>query len=218
MEKNVVISFSSEKKYLNRLLNEIADYFNHTSVQSGFESRAELLQFLAAAKFKTDIYYIFLDISELDEATLKFLNTINSLSPNAIKLVTSESSQLLLAQKTFSNSNSFCFMNRPSSKDDFKIAFNSVTNTRLNRELILKFETKLNDNDLNAKKPFSEIAHDLKSPFTALLGISDILISDWNELSNDEKLELVKGIKLTSKNAYEMVEKLLSESNTSPKD
>lgn len=65
-----------------------------------------------------------------------------------------------------------------------------------------------NSNEIK-EELFSDIAHDLKSPFTALLGISEILISDWNELADEEKLDLIKGIKTTSEKTLLLLEKLL---------
>ena len=65
-----------------------------------------------------------------------------------------------------------------------------------------------NYSDLNEEQ-LSDIAHDLKSPFTALLGISEILISDWDELTDEEKLDLIKGLKATSENTLKLLEKLL---------
>ena len=58
------------------------------------------------------------------------------------------------------------------------------------------------------KEQLFDIIHDLKSPFTALLGISEILISDWDELTDEEKLELIKGLKTTSENTLQLLEKL----------
>ncbi len=62
-------------------------------------------------------------------------------------------------------------------------------------------------NEINKEQLF-DIVHDLKSPFTALLGISEILISDWDELSDEEKLELIKGLRTTSENTLQLLEKL----------
>ena len=65
-----------------------------------------------------------------------------------------------------------------------------------------------NYSNLNEEQ-LSNIAHDLKSPFTALLGISEILISDWDELTDEEKLDLIKGLKTTSENTLQLLEKYL---------
>ncbi len=68
---------------------------------------------------------------------------------------------------------------------------------------------ELSNSNKKSEDLFSDIAHDLKSPFTALLGISEILISDWDELTDEEKLDLIKGIKTTSENTLRLLEKLL---------
>ncbi len=64
-----------------------------------------------------------------------------------------------------------------------------------------------NSNNLSEEQ-LSDIVHDLKSPFTALLGISEILITDWDELTDEEKLDLIKGIKTTSEDTLLLLEKL----------
>ena len=66
----------------------------------------------------------------------------------------------------------------------------------------------LNNYSNLSEEQLSDIIHDLKSPFTALLGISEILISDWNELTDEEKLDLIRGLKTTSENTLKLLEKL----------
>lgn len=65
---------------------------------------------------------------------------------------------------------------------------------------------------LNASKDkfFSIIAHDLKSPFTALLGYTDILVNDFNELSSEEIQEFICSLHETSRNVFQLLEGLLS--------
>lgn len=61
-----------------------------------------------------------------------------------------------------------------------------------------------------AKDKFlSIIAHDLKSPFHALMGISEILTDNWEELSNQEKLQLINDIRNTSGNTFKLLDDLL---------
>ncbi len=64
---------------------------------------------------------------------------------------------------------------------------------------------------LNATKDklFSIIAHDLKNPFNALMGYSELMIAhmkDWNE---DKMLYFLNLLKDTSENAYSLLENLL---------
>lgn len=58
-------------------------------------------------------------------------------------------------------------------------------------------------------KFFSIIAHDLKNPFNALLGISEMLYLNQNEFDLTQIRELGKMINESSRNAYELLENLL---------
>ncbi|MGE5411520.1 MAG: sensor histidine kinase, partial [Clostridiales bacterium] len=64
---------------------------------------------------------------------------------------------------------------------------------------------------LNATKDkfFSIIAHDLKNPFNILFGLSDMLLEDFNQLSEDEKLMLINQIKNVSRSSFNLLENLL---------
>lgn len=82
--------------------------------------------------------------------------------------------------------------------------------------MILKYKTqkKANEllNELNESKDkfFSVIAHDLKNPFGALMNISELLKSDYNSLSDDERIELVKSLYESSKDINRMLNDLLT--------
>ena len=56
---------------------------------------------------------------------------------------------------------------------------------------------------------FSIIAHDLKSPFQPLLGLSDILYEEYADLSNEEITRFIKEINNILKNQYKLIENLL---------
>jgi len=64
---------------------------------------------------------------------------------------------------------------------------------------------------LNASKDrfFSIIAHDLRNPFTAVLGFSDILAKDAHKLSPEEIKEFSSGLYTQSKAIYDLLENLL---------
>ncbi len=56
---------------------------------------------------------------------------------------------------------------------------------------------------------FSIVAHDLKNPFNALINYSYILLTDYKELSDDEKIQFIKGIKDSSESTYKFLQNLL---------
>ncbi|MBU1099068.1 MAG: PAS domain-containing protein [Bacteroidetes bacterium] len=82
---------------------------------------------------------------------------------------------------------------------------------------LVQLNLKLEDSEealskLNASKDkfFSIIAHDLKSPFTALLGYTDILVQDFDELTNEEIQEFIGSLHETSRSVFQLLEGLLN--------
>ena len=69
---------------------------------------------------------------------------------------------------------------------------------------------------LNATKDkfFSIIAHDLKNPFHAITGFSDLLIRKFREMNDSKIEELINLIYITSESAYSLLENLLQWART----
>jgi len=82
-------------------------------------------------------------------------------------------------------------------------------------EILSKNEelSKLNNElkELNATKDkfFSIIAHDLRNPFNTILGLSDILISNFQDFDTEKIIRSISAIKEASKHAYELLQNLL---------
>lgn len=72
-----------------------------------------------------------------------------------------------------------------------------------------KWQRELIDELENKNKFFSIFSHDLKNPFLALLGFSEFLMTQFKELSDNEKLEYIESIYFSSRNIYELLENLL---------
>lgn len=80
-------------------------------------------------------------------------------------------------------------------------------------ENIQKLElSEKNLQKLNATKDkfFSIIAHDLKSPFSAILGFNNELELHYNEYNDDERLEMIEHVGEASKSTYSLLENLLT--------
>lgn len=81
---------------------------------------------------------------------------------------------------------------------------------RKNAEKELKiYAEKLKNLNSSKDKFFSIISHDLRSPFNALLGISEYTSQFFDELSKDELKESINSIHSSSKTVYELIQKLL---------
>lgn len=79
-------------------------------------------------------------------------------------------------------------------------------------EITLKIEEsekKLKEINAQKDKFFSIISHDLKSPFVALLGYTEIMVEDFEELSKEELKDFIGTIHKSSKNVYNLLENLL---------
>lgn len=75
-------------------------------------------------------------------------------------------------------------------------------------------KNKLEELNLNKDKFFSIISHDLKSPFNAILGFTDILYDDYFSYSDEERIGFIKNIKDAGNNAFELLQNLLDWSIT----
>ena len=79
---------------------------------------------------------------------------------------------------------------------------------KVNKQL-LESEIELKNINKAKDRLFSIIAHDLRSPFTGLIGFSDYLVEDIEELTSDEIKTYAKKINEASKNIYNLLENLL---------
>ncbi|MFH0736666.1 MAG: PAS domain-containing sensor histidine kinase [bacterium] len=80
-------------------------------------------------------------------------------------------------------------------------------------ELNLKLEDseeKLKELNASKDKFFSIIAHDLRSPFTTLIGYTEIIEEDFENFSREELKESIHTIYNTSKKIFSLLENLLS--------
>lgn len=92
------------------------------------------------------------------------------------------------------------------------------SNYQLNQELIERHQTEealkkseASLRELNATKDkfFNIIAHDLKNPFTCLLGSTELLNERLNQMSKDQIRELVQILNDSAKSGYEILQNLL---------
>lgn len=67
-------------------------------------------------------------------------------------------------------------------------------------------------NNLNATKDrlFSIISHDLRGPFNVILGFQNILVNEYPQCSEEERIDMVRKTYSTSQKVFNLVENLLS--------
>lgn len=77
------------------------------------------------------------------------------------------------------------------------------------KDLLQKNNQSLEELNATKDRLFSIIAHDLRNPFTSLLGFSRLLATDFERYSDEEKLKLVKGVYKSSTGIHSLLENLL---------
>lgn len=98
----------------------------------------------------------------------------------------------------------------------FKFLYKAIIAIGLTRPYDLLFrdlkqnEEALTEANMTKDKFFSIIAHDLKNPFSTLLGFSGILSQDYDKFDDSTKKEFIKDIHQSSEHMYDLLENLLS--------
>ena len=84
-----------------------------------------------------------------------------------------------------------------------------IAERKRTEEILRNNEKELNSLIASKDKFFSIISHDLRSPFSALLGVINLLVSDFDNLTREEKIEYINSIEKSSKNVFNLLENLL---------
>lgn len=84
-----------------------------------------------------------------------------------------------------------------------------IRERKRNEYSINKYIEELKKSNYAKDKFFSIIAHDLRSPFNALLSYSDILMEEFDELERDEIKEYITHMNSVANNIFELLNNLL---------
>lgn len=80
---------------------------------------------------------------------------------------------------------------------------------RQQTEALESANLELKEVNLAKERLFSIIAHDLRSPFQVILGFTEMLLTDINDMSDEEKTEQIEALYQTATSSYRLVENLL---------
>ena len=82
---------------------------------------------------------------------------------------------------------------------------------RIKAEIDLKeSEAKLRESNKTKDKFFSIIAHDLKSPFNAIIGFSEILLENHKNYDDTKREQIINLVNKSANNAFNLLENLLT--------
>lgn len=80
---------------------------------------------------------------------------------------------------------------------------------RKNEEQILDYVQQLREINATKDRFFSFISHDLRGPFSSLLGFSEMMLEDFENLSHEDLKKYLEIINATSRNLYNLLNNLL---------
>ncbi len=86
---------------------------------------------------------------------------------------------------------------------------NDVTEQKKFEITLIESQEKLKESNKNKDKLFSVISHNLRSPFTTILGFSDILVDEFDNYSDEDKKSFAREIQKSARFAYSLLNNLL---------
>ncbi len=78
-----------------------------------------------------------------------------------------------------------------------------------NEEKIIKYSEELKESNAAKDKFFSIIAHDLKSPFSGLLGLTRMIVEEFDSMTEAELISYLQALKDSTESTYKLIENLL---------
>lgn len=89
------------------------------------------------------------------------------------------------------------------------VLLQDISNVKFNEEKLKEYSQILENENKAKDKYFSIIAHDLRSPFTGLIGLTEVLSTNIDNLSQEEVKEITTELHKSAKNIYNLLNSLL---------
>lgn len=94
-------------------------------------------------------------------------------------------------------------------KDVLIVLATDITERKQSEAQIKAYTLQLQEVNETRDKYYSIIAHDLRSSFSSILGLSELLTEDWNELEESRKHLFARNIFIAADNSYKLLQNLL---------
>ena len=92
----------------------------------------------------------------------------------------------------------------------YLLVFRDINIMKNSEELLKESEKKLIELNADKDKFFSLMAHDLKNPISSFMQITELLSSEYNNLTEEDKYEIVETLKNSSNRIYELLQNILT--------
>lgn len=228
MEKQTILCVDDEEIILDALQEQLVscfgDEYNIETADSGEDALEYFKELLSEGQ---QVPVIISDYIMPGIKGDELLKEIHELSPGSLKILLTGQASIEGITNAINDAQLYRYIAKPWDKDDLvltvkeaiKSFFQEIKIRNHNKELrrlnasledqVIKRTKELHLANAAKDKFFSIIAHDLKSPFNALLGLSEIMIENWSILPDEDKMEYTKDIHNASKNTYNLLKNLL---------
>ncbi|AHW60856.1 Signal transduction histidine kinase [Draconibacterium orientale] len=228
MQKQTIICVDDEEIILEAIQEQLQSTFGEEYNIETSDSGEDALEFFK--ELMDEGQQVPVIISDYIMPGMKgdeLLKEIHKLSPESLKILLTGQASIEGISNAINNAQLYRFIAKPWDKADLVLTVKEAVKSFIQEIKIRKQNKKLLElnasleeqvaqrteelREANAAKDkfFSIIAHDLKSPFNALLGLSDAMLENWEIFENEDKLEFVQDIHNTSKNTYALLQNLL---------
>ena len=109
----------------------------------------------------------------------------------------------------FLEANANILYNQNNEPEGILLVERDITKRKEYQQEILKQKEELKKSNATKDKFFSIIAHDLRSPFQAMLGFSDILFNDFEKFDTNQQKDFIRLINTNIHNTFNLLDNLL---------
>ena len=228
MSKPIILCVDDESIILDALKDELQRKFSTEYDIETSDSGDDALEFIQELLDEgTDVPIVIADYIMPGMKGDELLKKIHEISPNTLNILLTGQANIEGVTNAVNYASLYRYISKPWSEDDLELtvkeALKSFYQKReinkknieladLNASLEIKVQKRTKElRELNATKDkfFSIIAHDLKNPFNALMGFSTLLLNEFDDFSDDEKIDLIKTMSVASDTAYKLLQNLL---------
>ncbi len=228
MNKPAIICYSGINERLVCIICELHKNYGPLINQSVFNEEPALIDWLENSPNQPHKSHLFvIDTGKSDIDTIQIINKINNYFLSVAILIIADKIQQARIKQLAENTSTLFFLDDRWDSTLFKTAIDSTSQStvkfaatgNVKSQILISKEKesvkleerihKLMDANMAKDSFMSIIAHDLKGPFFSLLGISEILLNEWENLTEETKLDLIGDLYKTSDDTYKLLVSLL---------
>jgi len=227
-EKEVILCIDDEEMILDALKDQLEDTWGSKFIIETADNPEEAIEIFH--ELKEEGYRIPVVISDYLMPYMKgdeVLKRIHEISPETHKILLTGHASVEGVANAINWAKLYRYIPKPWDREDLALTIKEAIRSYVqedqirskNKELaalnasleekVLQRTKELEVANATKDKFFSIIGHDLKGSFNTLIGFSEILIEDFEELDDEGKMNFLNRIKRLSENAYKLLQNLL---------